>query len=261
MTPNNLFRLCLLGGFPRSNSSRKKKFWRPSHVGTCSYDLWGLSYPFHSEMTFLSAFFSSAGYRRGKIRFKKRIRRIRRGRRIIRFTFGRRKFRIGRLTSRVKLYFRRRWYRPRRRGRRWFVRIGRRTCRVIQRGRGWMLRFGKRWVTTRKFMIRVRRRYRKVTRRGRRFYIKFKGRGVRFTFRHLRFFKYRGKSIKVRRVRRGRRRFFKFRFKGLLSKRRIRYRKRRRLRRKFNKWTSVFYVSVLLLIVNCVNNIAKMVPQ
>ena len=192
-----------------------------------------------NEMTFLSALFSWAGYRRGKMRFKKRIRRIRRGRRVMRFTFGRRKFRIGRLTSRVKLNYRGRWYQPRRRGRLWFVRIRRKARRVIQRGRWWMLRFGKRWVTTWKFMIRVRRRYRKVIRRGRRFYIKFKGRGVRFTFRHSRFFKYRGKRIKVRRVRRGKRRFFKFRFKGLWRKRGIRYRKRRRLTCKLNKLASV----------------------
>ena len=181
---------------------------------------------------FFICLFSLEGYRRGKIRFKKRIRLVRRGRRIMRFRIGGRKFRIGRLTSRVKLYFRGRWYRPIRRGRLWFVRIGRKTCRVIQRGRRWMLHLRRRWVTTRTFMIRVRRRYRKVTRRGRRFYIKFKGRGVRFTFKHTRFFKYRGKRIKVRRVRRGKRRFFKFRFKGLWSKRKIRYRKRRRLRRK-----------------------------
>ena len=170
------------------------------------------------------------------LRYKHRIRLIRHGRRVIRFRSRRRKFRIGRLTSRVKLYFQKRWYRPIRRGRRWYVRIWKRgkkkTCRVIQRGRGWMLRLRGRWVTTRKFMIRVRRRYRKVTRRGRRFYMKFKGQKVNFTFRRSLFFNYRGKRIKVRRVRRGRRSYFKFRFKGGWSKRRIRYRKQRRLKRK-----------------------------
>lgn len=133
----------------------------------------------------------------------------------------------------MKLYFRRRWYRPVRRGRRWFVRIGRRYYRVIQRGRRWMVHYGRRWVITRTFMIRVRRRYRKVTRRGRRFYISFKRRKVGLTFRRSRYFKYRGRPIKVKRVGRGRRRYFKFRFNGRLSKRRIRYRKRKRLRRKW----------------------------
>ena len=80
-------------------------------------------------------------------------------------------------------------------------------------------------------MIRVRRVYRRVTRRGRKFYVNYNRRKVRFTFGRSRYFKYRGRRLIVRRVGRGRK-YLKFRFKGRWSKRRIRYRKRKRLRRK-----------------------------
>ena len=160
------------------------------------------------------------------------MRLIRRGRSLIKFRIGRRIYRYTRITRRVQIYFRGRFYRPKRFGRRWRIRVGRRRCRVIRRGRRWLVRYRRRWVSTWKFKIRIGHGYRTVTRRGRLYTVRYKRRTVKFYFRRSLYFKIGRKRVLVRRVRRRGRRgnYFRFRFKGRITKRKIRYRRRRSLR-------------------------------
>ena len=159
------------------------------------------------------SFNTSGRRRRGgrkRVYFRRRYRRLIRGRGLWIIRYRRKIYRLKTRGGRFQVYFRRKWRSITRRRRRlgWKVLINRRWLRVRRRGRRWYLRSGRRNVILRKRLrLRFGRKYRPVKTRGRRYvihigrqwiYIKRKTTWkIRLAGRYLRV-KKRGRNVQVR---------------------------------------------------------------
>ena len=173
--------------------------------------------------------FFKQGPRRPRVLFKRKYRKIRRGRPVYRVRVGKRFILLRKIGRRMRIKFLRKWRRLQNRGSVWKVYVGRRWHRIRRKGRRWYLRYKNRLRPLRRnsrtFQIRLLKGYRALRRVGKRFWVKlakrFRPMRRRFTW----FTKYKGRRVLVKR--KGRLGFVRWRgrwFRG----RRLRYRRRTR---------------------------------